>query len=61
MTQNEIMKKIIQGEFELTQVVRNGHRPYYGDEYETIRTEVGVLRCLYFGENSKFCNPRYKK
>ena len=55
------MKKIIQGEFELTQVVRNGHRPYYGDEYETIRTEVGVLRCLYFGENSKFCNPRYKK
>jgi hypothetical protein len=61
MTQNEIMKRIIQGEFELTQVVRNGHRPYYGDEYETIRTEVGVLRCLYFGENSKFCNPRYKK
>ena len=61
MTQNEIMKRIIQGEFELTQVVRNGHRPYFGDEYETIRTEVGVLRCLYFGENSKFCNPRYKK
>jgi hypothetical protein len=61
MTQNEIMKRIIQGEFKLTQVVRNGHRPYYGDEYETIRTEVGVLRCLYFGENSKFCNPRYKK
>jgi hypothetical protein len=61
MTQNEILKRIIKGEFELTEVVRKGHRPYYGDEYETIRTEVGVLRCLYFGENSKFCNPRYKK
>jgi hypothetical protein len=61
MTQNEILKRIIKGEFELTEVVRNGHRPYYGDQYEAIRTEVGVLRCLYFGENSKFCNPRYKK
>jgi hypothetical protein len=61
MTQNEIMKRIINGEFELTEVVRNGHRPYYGDQYDTIRTEVGVLRCLYYGENSKFCNSRYKK
>jgi hypothetical protein len=61
MTQNEILKRIIKGEFELTEVVRNGHRPYYGDQYEATRTEVGVLRCLFFGENSKFCNPRYKK
>jgi hypothetical protein len=61
MSPEEISKRIVQGEYKLTQVVRNGHKPYYGDEYETIRTEVGVLRCLYFGNESKYCNPRYKK
>jgi hypothetical protein len=45
----------------LTQAVRKGHKPYYGDELENVRTEVGVLRCLYFGNESKFCNPRYNK
>ena len=61
MTLNEINKRIIAGEYILTEVVRNGHKPFFGDEYEKIRTEVGVLRCLYFGEDSPYCNSRYKK
>jgi hypothetical protein len=61
MTQNEISKRIVEGELILTNAVMNGHRPFYGDQYETIRTEVGVLRCLYYGENSRFCHPKYKK
>lgn len=61
MSLEEISKRITEGEHKLTQVVRNGHKPYYGDEYEALRTEVGVLRCLFFGNESKFCNPRYKK
>ena len=61
MTLNEISKRIIDGEYILTEAVRNGHKPFYGDEYEALRTEVGVLRCFYFGNESQFCNPRYKK
>jgi hypothetical protein len=58
---SEISKRIVEGELMLTQAVRKGHKPYYGDELENVRTEFGVLRCLYFGNESKFCNPRYKK
>ena len=61
MNLQEIEHRIIIGELKLTQVVRNGHKPYYGDEYEPIRTEVCVLRCLRFGNDSKYCNPRYRK
>jgi hypothetical protein len=57
----EISKRIVEGEYKLTEAVRNGHKPFYGDEYENIRTEVCKLRCLYYGNNSKYCNPRYKK
>lgn len=54
-------KRITEGEYFLTTVVRNGHRPYYGDKYEQLRTEVEVLRCLYFGNDSSYCKPKYKK
>ena len=59
MSPEEISKRIVEGEYNLTQVVRNGHKPYYGDEYETIRTEVGVLRCLYFIDNCMSCNDNF--
>ena len=61
MTLNEISKRIVEGEYFLTEVVRKGHKPYYGDEYEHIRTEVGILRCLYFGNESPYCKPKYRK
>ena len=61
MPPEEISKRIVEGEYKLTEAVRNGHKPFYGDEYENIRTEVCKLRCLYYGNNFKYCNPRYKK
>jgi hypothetical protein len=61
MPPEEISKRIVEGEYKLTEAVRNSHKPFYGDEYEHIRTEVGILRCLYYGNNSKYCNTRYKK
>jgi hypothetical protein len=61
MNKNEIMKRIVEGELLLTNVVRGGHRPFYGDQYESVRTEVGILRCLYYGNNSPFCSQRYRK
>ena len=61
MNKNEMSKRIVEGEYFLTTVVRTGHRPYYGDKYEQLRTEVEVLRCLYFGNESPYCKPKYRK
>jgi hypothetical protein len=54
MPPEEISKRIVEGEYKLTEAVRNGHKPFYGDEYENIRTEVCKLRCLYYGNNFKY-------
>jgi len=54
-------KRIVDGEWFLTKKVMEGHKPYHGDQYEHIRTEVDILRCLYFGNDSPFCKPKYKK
>ena len=61
MDRNEMSKRIVDGEWFLTKKVMEGHKPYYGDQYEHIRTEVDILRCLYFGNDSPFCKPKYKK
>ena len=54
MTLNEINKRIIDGEYILTEVVRNGHKPFFGDEYEKIRTEVGVDKNISFQLDQDF-------
>lgn len=56
MTEKDITKKITEGEYELFKVIRNGHKPYIGDQYQTLRTEIAILRCLYFGYDSKYCS-----
>jgi hypothetical protein len=61
MTEKDIIKKIVEGELELTMAVKNGHKPYIGDKYEQLRTEVEVFRCLYFGNESPYCKPKYRK
>ena len=58
MTEKDIIKKIVEGELKLTMAVRNGHKPYIGDKYQPLRTEVEIFRCLYFGYDSKFCKHR---
>jgi hypothetical protein len=56
MTLNEIQKRITDIEYELFKSVREGHRPHIGDQYNDLRVEVNILRCMYFGYDSKFCN-----
>ena len=52
---NEIEKKITDIEYELFISIRQGHRPSIGDQYHNLRVEVNILRCMYFGYDSKFC------
>lgn len=61
MDSKEITKRIVEGEMKLFHFIKQGGKPYYGDEMEPVRTEVEVLRCLYYGKDSKHCNPRYRK
>lgn len=61
MDSNDISRRIVEGELKLFRFIKNGGKPFYGDEMEPIRTEVEVLRCLYFGSDSKHCNSRYRK
>jgi hypothetical protein len=56
MTLTEIEKRITDIEYELFKSVREGHRPHIGDQYNDLRVEVNILRCMYFGYDSKFCN-----
>lgn len=58
MNEIELFRRIVQIEYEITKAVRNGHRPFIGDKYQEQRSELNILRCLYFGEDSKFCKKR---
>lgn len=53
---NQIMSRIIELELEITRSVINGHKPSEDDEFNSKRQELSLLRCLYFGYKTKFCN-----
>ena len=58
MTQQDkeqIMSRIIQLESENTKLIFEGHKPRGDDFFEPKRQELKLLRCLYFGYNSKYC------
>lgn len=55
---NQIISKIIEIELEITRSVINGHKPSENDEFFDKRQELNLLRCLYFGYQTKFCNVR---
>lgn len=52
---SQIMSKIIKLELEITRSVINGHKPSESDEFSEKRTELNLLRCLYFGYDTKHC------
>jgi hypothetical protein len=59
MTQQDktqVMSRIIELELEITCSVINGHNPSADDEFKNKRQELTLLRCLYFGYRTKFCN-----
>jgi len=53
---NLIASRIIELDLEITRSVINGHKPSENDEFKEIRQELNLLRCLYFGYRTKFCN-----
>jgi hypothetical protein len=55
MNEVDIIKRIVEIEYELTLAVRNGHKASDTDKYSKKRNEVDMLRCLYFGLSSTYC------
>ncbi len=55
MSERDILKRIVEIEYKLFQSIREGHKACVGDQYHDLRIEVGLLRCMYFGLESKFC------
>jgi hypothetical protein len=55
MSERDIIKRIVEIEYELFLSIRNGHRACVGDQYHDLRIEAALLRCMYFGQDSNFC------
>lgn len=55
MSENDMLKRIVEIEYELFLSIRNGHKATVGDQYHDKRVEVALLRCMYFGIDSKYC------
>jgi hypothetical protein len=53
---NQIMSRIIELELKITRSIINGHKASENDEFKDERQELNILRCLYFGYQTKFCN-----
>ena len=55
MSEQDVLKRIVDIEYKLFQTIRDGHKPCVGDQYHDLRVEVSLLRCLYYGLESNFC------
>jgi len=55
MSKNDMIKRIVEIEYELFLSVRNGHKATVGDQYHDKRVEAALLRCMIYGEDSKYC------
>lgn len=55
MSERDIIKRIVEIEYELFLSVRNGHKATVGDQYHNKRVEVSLLRCMYYGSQSTYC------
>jgi len=53
-----VESRIIELDLEITKEISKGHRPYYGDFLEEQRQELSILRCIFFGYNSKYCKNK---
>jgi len=59
MTKSEISSKIIKNEMIIMKAHNSGHKPNDADEFQPLRIENEILRCLYFGEDSPHCMRNY--
>ena len=55
MSEQDVLRRILDIEYKLFQTIREGHRPKVGDQYHDLRIEVSLLRCMYYGLESNFC------
>lgn len=55
MTKNEMSRRIVEIEYEMFVAIRNGHKPSQDDHFKKKREEIELLRCMYYGIDSKFC------
>ena len=55
MEKNEISRRILKLQSEITFAILNGHKSHDDDKFENHRQELMKLRCLLFGEDSKIC------
>ena len=56
-----MLSKILKGEYIMTTAVINGHKASDGDEFKDLRTEVEILRCIYFDYDPRYCKQKYRK
>ena len=39
--------------------LNEGHQPNTGDEFQNLRVEAEILRCMYYGNDSPNCSRIY--
>jgi CRISPR/Cas system type I-B associated protein Csh2 (Cas7 group RAMP superfamily) len=61
MTKNEISNKIVENEMVMLRAIWDGHKPNTSDQFQSLRVENEILRCLYHGEDSSHCKRQYRK
>jgi len=61
MTKNEISNKIVKNEMIMARAIWDGHKPNTSDQFQPLRVENEILRCLYYGEDSPHCKRQYRK
>ncbi len=59
MDKNKISGRIVEIELLLQQAVWNGHKCSLNDQFQHLRVERDILRCLYFGDKSNHCKRDY--
>jgi len=59
MDKNKISSKIVNNEMLMRDAITKGIMPSDNDEFQPLRVENEILRCLYFGEDSPYCKRHY--
>jgi hypothetical protein len=60
MTKIEMSSRIAEIEMIIQNAIWKGHKCAVNDEYHHLRIERDLLRCMYFGKDSKFCGKNYR-
>jgi len=55
MEKGEILSEISKIELKMISAIKEGHKPSDNDRFKEDRMRLILLRCLYFGADSKYC------